>query len=200
MSGGDRRKRIYDKTISCKTRKKFPFYFSDFLKAYFLKGSLFLVALKPPTYLGCTARGFFTRLPIRKLSECFSLEEILSGGERKGKMEAESFTKRGRIESLPYRNCPAPFAVSVCREQESRFGSVADIQAIPRPFSCFLLLGLAKEGSAPAAWAAEIEEKGSMVKHKLENQQKVVFKKIRHEYRNKPYENQPKLNFIKYKM
>lgn len=39
-----------------------------------------------------------------------------------------------------------------------------------------------------------------MVKHRLENQQKVVFKKIHHEYRNKPYENQPKLNFIKYKM
>ena len=37
---------------------------------------------------------FFTRLPIRKLSECFSQKEILSGGGRKGKMAAISPIKR----------------------------------------------------------------------------------------------------------
>ena len=142
---------IYGKTISCKTRKKFPFYFSDFLKAYFLIRSLFLVALKSPSYLGCAARGFFTRLPIRKFSECFSQKETLSGGGRKGKMAAISPINRGRIDSLLYRTCSAPVAANACREQESRFGSEADIQAIPRPFSCFLLLGQQKKEGPSAA-------------------------------------------------
>ena len=49
---------IYDITISCKTSNQFPFYYLDFLKAFFLKGILFLVALKP--------RGLLLSLPPEK--------------------------------------------------------------------------------------------------------------------------------------
>ena len=58
MSGGDRAKSVYDITISRKTSKKFPFYYLDFSKAFFLKGSLILTALKP--------RGLLLSLPPEK--------------------------------------------------------------------------------------------------------------------------------------
>ena len=46
LSGGNRTKRIYGITRVGKS-EKFPFYIFRFLKAFFLKGSLFLIALKP---------------------------------------------------------------------------------------------------------------------------------------------------------
>ena len=57
----------------------------------------------------------------------FSTKKKQSGGARKEKIEITSPIKRGRMQSLPYGNCPAPFAVNACREQKSRFGSEADI-------------------------------------------------------------------------
>ena len=45
-------------------------------------------------------------------SFCFPTKKKLSGGGRKDRMAAISPIKRGRIESLPYRNCPAPFAAT----------------------------------------------------------------------------------------